>query len=217
VPLGPVGYFGTVGMYVTNLSSQLAEGCTAHWKRYDNSVAELTDFNTTNSSWDWTSASPYSCDKDNGDYQHSWCEAGRYIPPQCENNPDCVDVLMNRPYWEQSMFEQLVSNLGLNLTLVYVGPSGWVDEMITSVNSGRQQLFYDFFPTVTTAQLDISRVALPEYVPSQHATDSTNPNAANRWTPDGSVASDFPDNILSKLVSSKLRDDAPDIYQLLLQ
>ena len=82
---------------------------------------------------------------------------------------------------------------------------------------------------VTTAQLDISRVALPEYIPSQHATDSTNPNAANRWNTDGSVASDFPgsckselllsqrwfaDNILSKLVSSKLRDDAPDIYQL---
>ena len=54
---------------------------------------------------------------------------------------------MWRPYWEKSMFEQLVRNLGLNLTLVYVGPSGWVDEMITSVNSGRQQLFYDFFPT----------------------------------------------------------------------
>ena len=45
------------------------------------------------------------------------------------------------------MFEQLVRNLGLNLTLVYVGPSAWADEMITSVNSGRQQLFYDFFPT----------------------------------------------------------------------
>ena len=84
---------------------------------------------------------------------------------------------------------------------------------------------------VTSAQLDISRVARPEYIPSQHATDSTNPNAANRWNTDGSVASDFPgncksgllfsalvslfaDNILSKLVSSKLRDDAPDIYQL---
>ena len=99
----------------TLMMRQLAEGCTAHWKRYDKSVAELTDFNTTNSSWDWTSASPYSCDKDNGDYKYSWCESGRYIPPQvqyksmvwlaglllfwwiqCENNPDCVDVLMNR-------------------------------------------------------------------------------------------------------------------------
>ena len=94
---------------------QLSEGCMAHWRRYENSVAELTNFNTTNSSWDWTSASPYSCDKDNGDYKYSWCESGRYIPPQvqyksmvwlaglllfwwiqCENNPDCVDVLMNR-------------------------------------------------------------------------------------------------------------------------
>ena len=86
--------------------------------------------------------------------------------------------------------------------------------------------------TVTAAQLDLSRIELPKHVPSQHATDDSNPDAANRWKANGPVASDFPgifwqseamstfhmllfpDNILTKVVSSKLRDDAVDVFQL---
>jgi len=217
VPLGPVGYFGTVGMYATSVSTQLADGCSAYWTRYktvEDLTSFLTSFSTNNPGWDYRSASPYSCGA-RGNYTYDWCNAGRFIPPQCENNRYCVDVVMNRPYWEKSMFEQIVTNLNLNLTLVYVGPTQWVNEMTAAVNASRQQLFYDFFPTVTTAQLDISRVSLPEYVPSQHASDASNPNAAYRWQPNGTVASDFPDNILTKVVSAKLRDDAPDAYQLI--
>lgn len=213
VPLGPVGYFGTVGLYETSVSNHLAAGCNAHWTRY-NSVSGLTSFNDTNSTWDYQTASPYSCDSVDGDYQYSWCKAGRYISPQCENNPQCVDVVMNRPSWEKSMFEQLVTNLNLDLNLVYLGPQNWVGEMLRAVKSGRRQLFYDFFPSVTTAQLDISRVSLPEHVPNQHATDRSNPDAANRWNPQGSVATDFPDNILTKIASARLRNDAPDAFQL---
>ena len=45
------------------------------------------------------------------------------------------------------MFEQLVTNLNLNLTLAYVGPTRWAEEMQSAIQSGAKQLFYDFFPT----------------------------------------------------------------------
>ena len=137
-------YFGTVGLYATSTSSkvsdamssmhsdplvdlvhqfcvhQLAEGCNAHWSRYDTlmELANLTSFSALHPNWDWKSADKdkfgaYSCDIDNGTYKFPFCEAGRYTPPQvvlftlcahysellcmqCVDNPDCVDVVMNR-------------------------------------------------------------------------------------------------------------------------
>ena len=119
------------------------------------------------------------------------------------------ELKYGRPDWEKGMFEQIVTNLNLNLTLVYVGREQWAQEMKLSIDSGSRQLFYDFFPTgfrapfdfistplqmpddsvfaVTTAQLDLSRVQLPEYVPSQHTA-----TAPNRWNANGGCSSDFP-------------------------
>lgn len=45
------------------------------------------------------------------------------------------------------MIEQIITQLNLHLNTVYVGPEQWVDEMQNAVNSGRQQLFYDFSTT----------------------------------------------------------------------
>jgi len=105
---------------------------------------------------------------------YPWCVDGRYTPPQCVGNTYCRDVVLQRPDWAGAVTEQLVRNLHLNLTLIWVGK-----EMFASMGQPHYAkfeipaLWYGFVPSTAVAQLNVKRVTFPKTDPAQFDGTST--------------------------------------------
>jgi hypothetical protein len=136
----------------------------------------------------------------------AWCVKGRYTPPQCVNNPHCRDIQLFRPDWVQAQFEAMVTNLGLNFTIIYLGNTQ-AGKMADAAMNQTPALWYSYIPTKDVSQLDLTPVTWPAHNDAQF---SSHPG-----TVVGSkIASEMPLQTVKKLVSKRFKDRAPDAFEL---
>jgi glycine betaine/proline transport system substrate-binding protein len=103
--------------------------------------------------------------------------------------------------------EQIIKNLGLPFEEVYSGSeAATVAEVDARVSAKEPILLYWWTPTAAVAKYNLTKVELPPYdeACAQHA-------AAD----DGLVACDYPEDVLIKIASAKLKDKAPEVYSFL--
>lgn len=115
--------------------------------------------------------------------------------------------LAGAPGWTQ-YDEQIISNLGLNLDVVYAGSE---EAVLAAVESAYRReepvLFYFWTPHSIHAEYDLTEVALPEY------TDECYEGVAEGVV-DG-VACDYPADELFKIFWAGLEETYPDVFAFL--
>ena len=123
--LGPIGYNGRDGLYSvgTQDPKYFLKGLE-FWKSYLNpaNVDILANMSVTNASLNRALNLAGNTDVCGPPKNTKFdCPGGRYTPPQCINNPNCRDILMRKPVWTVGWGQQLVRNLNLNFTIVWLG------------------------------------------------------------------------------------------------
>ena len=115
--------------------------------------------------------------------------------------------LAGAPGWT-AYDEQIISNLELNLEVVYAGSE---EAILAAVESAYRReepiLFYFWTPHSIHAEYDLTEVALPEY------TDECYEGVAEGNTED--VACDYPADELFKIFWSGLEEAYPDVFTFL--
>ena len=110
------------------------------------------------------------------------------------------------PSWVQ-YDEQIITNLGLNLKVVYAGSEAAIMSAVDSAFSRNDPvLIYFYKPHSAFAKYDLTNVTLPE---NNEACYSDENKAA------GKVDCDYPTDLLFKIASTTLKTSAPDAYALL--
>jgi glycine betaine/proline transport system substrate-binding protein len=103
--------------------------------------------------------------------------------------------------------EQIIENLGLPLQVIFSGSEpATVAELDARVAANEPIVMYWWTPTAAVAKYDLVNVALPAY------TEECGASAA---AGDGGVDCDYPEDVLFKAASAKLRDKAPDVFSFL--
>ena len=117
---------------------------------------------------------------------------------------DKGQFLAGDPAWVQ-YDEDIIKNLDLNLQVVKAGSEQAVLAAVDSAYSRKEPiLFYFWTPHSVHAKYKLTAVKLPDYSDSCYAKAK-----------EGSVACDYPPDILFKIAWAGLKDKAPDAYQLL--
>jgi len=117
--------------------------------------------------------------------------------------------MLYKPSWAQAQFEQLITNQGLMLNVIWLGPK-WKSTLSSMATAQTPGLFYDFKPTTTTSQLPLLRVTFPEHDAAQYTS-----SVANRYNNNGSIDTDLPAQSLGKIVSKRFQTVAPDGFEVL--
>ena len=210
--LGPIGYPGRSGIFVTNGATAMGIDPFADYyttfqdakkalsvglpKFGDINLRSLTsaEFPVCSSTKDWCGSGPLE---------------GYWAPPACANvasSPkDCVEVIMIRLSWDTGYFEELTTNLGLKLVHGYYGNAHnkLVKDMAAS---GKTALFYWFTPDPLVAGTSAARVSFPDFYVGCANGDTRRP--------DGPVSCDYPELSMLKLGHIRLKDKAEAIYFL---
>jgi glycine betaine/proline transport system substrate-binding protein len=108
------------------------------------------------------------------------------------------------PSWVQ-YDEQIITNLGLNLKVIYAGSEQAILAAVDSAYSRQAPvLIYFYRPHSAFARYDLTNVTLP-------------PNTAECYAKAeaGGVNCDYPTDVLFKIAYGRLKDAAPDAYNLL--
>jgi glycine betaine/proline transport system substrate-binding protein len=101
--------------------------------------------------------------------------------------------------------EAIIKNLGLNFKIVKGGSEQAVlSALDTAYTQKKPVLFYLWTPHWAHAKYDLVNVKLPAYSTECYAKAA-----------DGGVNCDYPEEILFKVVSAKLKDSAPDAHAFL--
>ena len=106
------------------------------------------------------------------------CSKGRFVPPKCQTtdgsfSPHCSEVLMGHAEWSEGWWEAVVLNLGLNLTLNYLGPN-LQSEVRRRGEAHEPMMFYSWEPSMAVVAFDAHQV---HFLPSSQAcTSSYSPN-----------------------------------------
>jgi glycine betaine/proline transport system substrate-binding protein len=117
---------------------------------------------------------------------------------------DKGQFLAGDPSWVQ-YDEDIIKNLGLDLQVVKAGSETAVLSAVDSAFSRKEPiLFYFWTPHSVHAKYELTPVKLPDYSAECYAKASA-----------GGVDCDYPEDVLFKIASAKLKDTAPDAYQLL--
>jgi len=209
-----VGYFGQNGLYATGAGNVPSDAhydkALEFWKTWlqSNNVALLPNSTTTQASLTAALADASNTRTCTDAVKYPWCLSGRFTTPQC-SAIDCPDVQLYRPDWATLQFEQLISNTGLKLNIVFLG-TAMQAKLITAAAAGTPGLWYSFTPTQEVAQLNIKRVTFPAHDATQYIA-----GAPNRWNTTGIIATDLPAQALGKIVRAGLKTEAPDIYELI--
>ena len=96
--------------------------------------------------------------------------------------------------------EQIIANLNLPLEIVYVGSEAGILAALDSAYSRQEPaLFYFWTPHSAFNTYDLTRVALPAYSDACYATVDA-----------GGIDCDYPEDVLFKIVSRDLAENAPD-------
>ncbi|HEY5663316.1 MAG TPA: glycine betaine ABC transporter substrate-binding protein [Ilumatobacter sp.] len=103
--------------------------------------------------------------------------------------------------------EQIIANLGLPFQVQFSGSEpATVAEVDSRVSAGEPVLLYWWTPTAAVAKYDLVNVALPAYNEACGASAAAG---------DGGVDCDYPEDVLFKAASAKLKDKAADVYAFL--
>ncbi len=103
--------------------------------------------------------------------------------------------------------EQIIENLGLPMQVVFSGSEpATVAEVDARVAAGEPIVLYWWTPTAAVAKYNLVNVALPDY------NDECGASAA---AGDGGVDCDYPEDVLFKAASAKLKEKDPDVYAFL--
>ena len=101
--------------------------------------------------------------------------------------------------------EQVIRNLGLDLTVVFAGSEEAVLAQVDAAYRRQEPiLFYFWKPHSSHQKYQLAEVALPPYSDACYAKAST-----------GGIDCDYPNDVLFKIVWSGLSRYAPDAYQLI--
>lgn len=117
---------------------------------------------------------------------------------------DSGQFLAGDPAWVQ-YDEEIIKNLGMNLKVVRAGSEQAVLAALDSAYSRKQPiLFYFWTPHSIHNKYELVPVQLPKYTDDCYSK-------AN----EGKKACDYPQDVLFKIASAKLKESAPDAYALL--
>ena len=117
---------------------------------------------------------------------------------------DKGQFLAGDPSWVQYDAD-IIRNLGLNLQVVVAGSEEALLAALDAAYSRKEPiLFYFWTPHAIHAKYDLTEVKLPEYSEECYAKAE-----------EGGVACDYPPDVLFKIFWPKLKEYAPEAYQLL--
>jgi glycine betaine/proline transport system substrate-binding protein len=117
---------------------------------------------------------------------------------------DKGQFLAGDPAWVQ-YDEAIINNLKMPFQVVRVGSEQAVLAAVDSAISRKEPiLFYFWTPHSIHAKYQLTPVKLPDYSDACYAKADQ-----------GGVACDYPEDVLFKIGSAKLKDTAPDAYQFL--
>ena len=117
---------------------------------------------------------------------------------------DSGQFLSGDPAWVQYDAD-IIRNLGLNFKVVQSGSENAVLSALDAAYSRKAPvLFYFWTPHSVHAKYDLTAVKLPEYTPECYAKVA-----------EGSVACDYPQDVLFKIFWPELKNKAPDAYAFL--
>lgn len=117
---------------------------------------------------------------------------------------DSGQFLSGDPAWVQYDAD-IIRNLGLNFKVVQSGSENAVLSALDAAYSRKAPLlFYFWTPHSVHAKYDLTAVKLPDYTPECYAKAA-----------EGSVACDYPQDVLFKIFWPSLKEKAPDAYALL--
>jgi ABC-type proline/glycine betaine transport system substrate-binding protein len=180
----PLGYYGQEGIFISQivktreaLTSDCLKPFIEQWQvlTFREALDLIPKDQTTKP------AEPYLCTND----IHKQCFSGRFIPLHCcaddgcdSPSPHCHEVLMASPGWNTGWYESMISNLGLNLTLSYVGTDdadfqGALDAIDAR---GQSSLFYWFSPHPLLASVDGTRISFPQHSDECQKSHNANPS-----------------------------------------
>lgn len=95
-------------------------------------------------------------------WPNTTCTDGRYVPPQCVNNPDCMEIIYGEPIWDTGFFESVIKNLGLNFTFVYVGIDNAFEKIVEYAEQRRNFIFYMSGPDAILAKVPSDPLVFPQ-------------------------------------------------------
>jgi len=108
------------------------------------------------------------------------------------------------PSWVQ-YDDQIIKNLGLDLEIVWAGSEEAILAQVDAAYSRQEPvLIYFYKPHSAFAKYDLTNVTLPENTAECYAKAEA-----------GGVDCDYPTDVLFKITSAKLKDDAPEAYQFI--
>jgi glycine betaine/proline transport system substrate-binding protein len=117
---------------------------------------------------------------------------------------DKGQFLAGDPAWVQ-YDEAIIKNLKLNFQVVRAGSETAVLSAVDAAYNRKEPiLFYFWTPHSIHAKYKLTPVKLPDYSDACYAKAES-----------GGVDCDYPEDVLFKIASTKLKDSAPDAYQLL--
>nr|WHW29319.1 hypothetical protein [uncultured bacterium] len=103
--------------------------------------------------------------------------------------------------------EQVITNLGLPFEVQFSGSEpATVAELDSRVAAGEPVLMYWWTPTAAVAKYDLVNVELPPY---------TDECGASAMAEDGGVDCAYPEDVIIKAASAKLKDKDPAVYAFL--
>jgi ABC-type proline/glycine betaine transport system substrate-binding protein len=166
----PVGYNGKEGIFLAHIHEAEAQTIfpfrefLQHWKAYKfEEVLKILPFDKST-----ILDQPFLCKNST-----QLCFDGRFVPPQCCVSADegcevestnCRELLHPSPNWASGWFEAVITNLGLNLTVAYVGTSGSaMEQAIMNHGGSKPTLFYWFSPDPLLTKVSGGMVGFPDY------------------------------------------------------
>lgn len=220
--LGPTGYIGRSGVYLGReyvASGWEKEGeILDHWHAFQR-ASTIGDLETPHANETINTLAKPHCDEDEVDGNVNWfhegCQDGWFDPPPCDpaagGDPSyCGTLYAAFPEYDSGALPQMVTNLGLNLSIAFVGPH--LHSLVRERNdAGTPVLYYYWRPSAFASDVRGKRVSFPEEEAEaggscSHATIKSN---------FGTVSCDFPPVQVSKFVWRGLAAAAPDAYALL--
>lgn len=220
--LGPTGYIGRSGVYLGR--DYVARGWAErgeildHWHALQR-ARTIDDLETPRANQTVNKLARPHCDEDDVDASVKWfhegCQNGWFDPPPCDpaaggDPAHCGTLYAVVPEFDPGALPQMVTNLGLNLSIAFAGPH--LQTLVRErIDAGSPVLYYHWRPSAFSSRVRSRRVSFPEEETDAAGSCSHNNINSNY----GPVSCDFPPVQVSKFVWGGLAAAAPEAYALL--
>eukprot|EP00434_Breviolum_minutum_P031928 symbB.v1.2.028234.t1/scaffold2972.1/size66174/3 len=210
-PFSPIGFSGRSGLYV--MPKVVEEENYADWYKFyqqpGNALA--AGFRT---------ADPQKLRDLLGDdfpicktEKYAWCGTpgfeGFFVPDHCASNvSSCILVEMGHPSWDQGFFEQVAQNLQLPFIFAYLGSEKLSDRRLELERVQEKVIWYSWSSNWGGDFYGGVRISLPDPASSSVVQGYIQ-------YPNATLAVDYPEVVLVKLIKKTLFERAPEAYWLL--